>query len=89
VIRVGAIVIRVDDLERQKAFWTAALDYVPRDGDDDTFALLRPRSGPCSAKIGLPGWPGARPSGERQGSQPDRRPRSGLCGMPWLQGAIT
>lgn len=45
MIRVGSIVIRVDDLERQKAFWTAALDYVPRDGDDDTFALLRPRSG--------------------------------------------
>ena len=45
VIRVGSIVIRVDDLERQKAFWSAALDYVPREGDDDTFALLRPRSG--------------------------------------------
>jgi predicted enzyme related to lactoylglutathione lyase len=43
VLRVGSIVIRVDDLERQKAFWTAALDYVARDGDDDTFALLRPK----------------------------------------------
>jgi catechol 2,3-dioxygenase-like lactoylglutathione lyase family enzyme len=45
VIRVGSIVIRVDDLERQKEFWTRALDYVPRDGDDDDFALLRPRDG--------------------------------------------
>jgi catechol 2,3-dioxygenase-like lactoylglutathione lyase family enzyme len=45
MIRVGSIVIRVDDLERQKTFWSAALDYVPRDGDDDTFALLRPRNG--------------------------------------------
>ena len=45
MLRVGSIVIRVEDLERQKAFWTAALDYVPREGDDDTFALLRPRSG--------------------------------------------
>jgi len=45
MIKVGSIVIRVDDLERQKAFWTAALDYVPRPGDDDTFALLRPRDG--------------------------------------------
>jgi len=45
MLRVGSIVIRVDDLERQKAFWSAALDYVPREGDDDTFALLRPRSG--------------------------------------------
>ena len=37
---VGSIVIRVDDLSRQVAFWSAALDYQPRaitDGDD--FAL--------------------------------------------------
>lgn len=45
VLRVGSVVIRVDDLPRQGAFWTAALDYVTRQGDDDTFALLRPRSG--------------------------------------------
>jgi predicted enzyme related to lactoylglutathione lyase len=45
MIKVGSIVIRVDDLERQKAFWSAALDYVAREGDDDTFALLRPRDG--------------------------------------------
>lgn len=44
-LRIGSIVLRVDDLERQKAFWTAALDYVPREGDDDDFALLRPRNG--------------------------------------------
>jgi catechol 2,3-dioxygenase-like lactoylglutathione lyase family enzyme len=45
MIRVGSIVIRVDDLERQKRFWTDALDYVPRDGDGGDFALLRPRDG--------------------------------------------
>src|SRR4051794_27728457 len=45
MVRIGSIVIRVDDLERQKAFWTAALDYVAREDDDDTFALLRPRDG--------------------------------------------
>jgi catechol 2,3-dioxygenase-like lactoylglutathione lyase family enzyme len=45
MVRVGSIVIRVDDLPRQKAFWSAALDYVPRPGDDDDFALLRPRDG--------------------------------------------
>ena len=44
-LSIGSIVIRVDDLERQRAFWTAALDYVPREGDDDSFALLRPRTG--------------------------------------------
>jgi catechol 2,3-dioxygenase-like lactoylglutathione lyase family enzyme len=38
-------VIRVDDLARQKTFWTAALDYVARDDAADDFALLRPRDG--------------------------------------------
>jgi len=48
MIRIGSVVIRVDDLDRQKAFWTAALGYVAREGDDDTFALLYPadRNGP-------------------------------------------
>ena len=46
MIRVGSIVLRVDDLRRQTEFWAAALDYVPRDGPtDDDFMLLRPRDG--------------------------------------------
>ena len=45
MLRVGSIVIRVDDLQRQIAFWSAALDYVPRKGDGDDFALLHPRDG--------------------------------------------
>jgi predicted enzyme related to lactoylglutathione lyase len=45
MIRVGSIVIRVDDLQRQTEFWTAALDYVPRDDDSDDFRLLHPRDG--------------------------------------------
>ena len=45
VIRIGSIVIRVDDLPRQTQFWTAALDYVPRAGDSDDFVLLHPRDG--------------------------------------------
>ena len=47
MIRVGSIVIRVDDLQRQTEFWAAALDYVPREdptaGGD--FVLMRPRNG--------------------------------------------
>lgn len=46
VVRIGSIVLRVDDLQRQRAFWMAALDYLPREGDGDDFALLRPRTGP-------------------------------------------
>jgi len=45
MIRVGSIVLRVDDLERQAEFWTAALDYVRRPEDGDDFVLLRPRDG--------------------------------------------
>ena len=45
VVRVGSIVIRVDDLQRQTRFWAAALDYVPRAENSDDFVLLRPRDG--------------------------------------------
>ena len=45
MISIGAIVLRVDDLRRQTAFWTAALDYVPREEVSDDFVLLRPKNG--------------------------------------------
>jgi len=45
MIRVGSIVLRVDDLSRQTQFWVAALDYVPREETSDDFVLLRPRDG--------------------------------------------
>jgi catechol 2,3-dioxygenase-like lactoylglutathione lyase family enzyme len=48
MVRIGSIVIRVDDLQRQVAFWSAALDYVPRGpegGDDESFVLMRPKDG--------------------------------------------
>ncbi len=47
MIRVGSIVIRVDDLERQTAFWSAALGYVRRESEyeSDDFVLLRPPDG--------------------------------------------
>jgi hypothetical protein len=45
MIRVGSIVLRVDDLPLQTEFWEAALDYVRREHDSDDFVLLRPRDG--------------------------------------------
>ena len=45
MLRIGSIVLRVDDLERQTAFWEQALGYVRRDGESDDFRLLRPRDG--------------------------------------------
>ena len=44
-VRVGSIVLRVDDLQRQMAFWMAALDYVPREDPDVDSVVLRPRTG--------------------------------------------
>lgn len=46
MLHVGSIVIRVDDLPLQTAFWAAALDYVARDDPaEGDFVLLRPRDG--------------------------------------------
>ena len=45
MVRVGSIVLRVDDLRRQTEFWAAVLDYVPREEQSDDFVLLRPKDG--------------------------------------------
>ena len=52
---VGSVVIRVDDMARQRAFWQAALDYVPRDDADDDFTQLLPRDG-RGPRISLDRW---------------------------------
>jgi predicted enzyme related to lactoylglutathione lyase len=44
-LRVGSIVIRVDDLERQVAFWSTALGYDARVTDEGDFAILHPKDG--------------------------------------------
>jgi predicted enzyme related to lactoylglutathione lyase len=44
-VRVGSIVLRVDNLERQIEFWAAALDYAPSEERSDDFVVLRPRDG--------------------------------------------
>jgi catechol 2,3-dioxygenase-like lactoylglutathione lyase family enzyme len=46
MIRIGSIVLRVDDLQRQTEFWQAALGYERRhEADDDDFVLLGPNDG--------------------------------------------
>jgi len=45
VIRIGSIVLRVDDLQLQTQFWEAALGYERRETDSDDFVLLRPKDG--------------------------------------------
>ena len=44
-VRVGSIVLRVDNLRRQTEFWAAALDYVPREENSEDFVLLRRKDG--------------------------------------------
>lgn len=46
MLTIGSIVVRVDDLSAEIAFWTAALGYVVREPADDDFALLHPAAGP-------------------------------------------
>src|SRR5216117_947769 len=45
MIRIGSIVLRVDDLQRQTEFWEAALGYVRREDNPDDCMLLRPKDG--------------------------------------------
>ena len=46
MLRIGSIVLRVDDVALESTFWSAALDYVARDeASDDDVRLLRPRGG--------------------------------------------
>jgi catechol 2,3-dioxygenase-like lactoylglutathione lyase family enzyme len=46
MIRIGSVVLRVDDLGRQTDFWQAALGYERRrDADNDDFVLLGPPDG--------------------------------------------
>ena len=45
MLRIGSIVLRVDDLERQTEFWEAALGYARREETSDDFVLLRPKDG--------------------------------------------
>ncbi len=45
MVAIGSIVLRVDDLRRQREFWSAALDYDGREEPGGDFVLLHPRDG--------------------------------------------
>ena len=45
MLRIGAVVWGVKDVERAVAFWSAALDYEVKYHSPDDFAILLPRSG--------------------------------------------
>ncbi|CAN7548872.1 VOC family protein [Arthrobacter sp. LjRoot14] len=45
MLSIGSIVIRVDDLPAQMAFWQAALGFEPRHDPEDDFVILQPPGG--------------------------------------------
>ncbi|QFP77623.1 VOC family protein [Deinococcus sp. AJ005] len=45
MLKIGSIVWGVRDLARAIAFWTAALDYLPREEPDEDWVVLIPRAG--------------------------------------------
>ena len=63
MLRIGTTVMRVNDFRRAIAFWSAALDYVPKRPlrDDDDFMILVPASGGPGAHLALDTSPAPAP----------------------------
>src|SRR5258707_956839 len=54
MLRVGTVVIGVDDMHRAVDFWSQALAYVPRDGVvEDDWVVLVPADGGVGTHLGL------------------------------------
>jgi hypothetical protein len=45
MLRIGTVVLGVEDVHRAAAFWTQALGYVPRDEIEDDWVVLVPPDG--------------------------------------------
>jgi predicted enzyme related to lactoylglutathione lyase len=46
MLRIGTVVLGVDDVGRAAEFWAQALGYVPRDEVEEDWAVMVPASGP-------------------------------------------
>jgi len=54
VLSVGTVVLGVNDVRRAAAFWSSALDYVPRDGVvEDDWVVLIPAGGGTGTRVAL------------------------------------
>ncbi|MGH3385341.1 MAG: VOC family protein [Nocardioidaceae bacterium] len=55
MLRIGTVVLGVEDMRRASAFWRAALGYVPRDRlpDDDWVVLVPPDGAGTVLALGL------------------------------------
>jgi catechol 2,3-dioxygenase-like lactoylglutathione lyase family enzyme len=53
MLRIGTVVLGVDDVRRAAEFWQAALGYVPRDEVEDDWAVLLPGDGGPGGRLAL------------------------------------
>jgi catechol 2,3-dioxygenase-like lactoylglutathione lyase family enzyme len=53
MLKIGSLVLGVDDLRRALAFWTEALGYAPREEPDDDWAVLVPADGAPGPQLAL------------------------------------
>lgn len=57
MLRMGTVVLGVNDVHRAATFWRQALGYVPRDGDlapeDDWIVLVAPGGGGTGLALGV------------------------------------
>jgi len=53
MLRIGTVVLGVQDVRRAAGFWQQALGYVPRDEVEDDWAVLVPGDGGPGAGIAL------------------------------------
>jgi catechol 2,3-dioxygenase-like lactoylglutathione lyase family enzyme len=53
MLRIGTVVVGVDDLGRAARFWQQALGYVPRDELEDDWAVLIPSDGGPGTHLAL------------------------------------
>ncbi|MFF8532251.1 VOC family protein [Streptomyces sp. NPDC015532] len=53
MLKVGSVVVGVSDVPCAAAFWTEALDYVPRDALEDDWVVLVPADGAAGVQLSL------------------------------------
>ena len=53
MLRIGTVVVGVNDMSRAVGFWEQALGYVPRDEVEDDWAVLIPRDGGPGTHLAL------------------------------------
>lgn len=53
MLKIGSVVMGASDVRRAVSFWCQALDYVPRDEVEDSWAVLIPAGGRAGPGLSL------------------------------------